>query len=223
MSHLQDIAKVASGLVMVVKESIKMAPKGRAGDIGGSAVEVLKVVAGTVTDLTGLTQGSVQDYQSHETLQQYQSHEAVYQQERELGRGGKPMQNFTNEESTSAPDARNVSYLHKPLHSLTSFGYRSPPSAQNRTQEVLSKVQEAVEQTVQESPIPKSLDHFSPVTPEALKNVGERISSSRMDNLPSTSGNFKGESSKSEQAMKAEQVLQAPHKGVGSYCKYYVI
>jgi hypothetical protein len=42
MSHLQDLRKVASGLAMVVKESMKMAPRFPPENVGGSAFEILK-------------------------------------------------------------------------------------------------------------------------------------------------------------------------------------
>lgn len=129
MSHLQDLGKVASGLAMVVKESMKRAP-----NVGNTALDVLKAVTGTVTDLTGLTQGRVKDVRDSD-----------------LGHRRK-------ETPTSA--AARESYL---LNTLDSLGPPRRPVSKNRTDEVLARVKEDILPSVAESPMSKPLENFTPV------------------------------------------------------------
>lgn len=89
MSHLQDLGKVASGLAMVVKESIKRAP-----NVSITPLDVLKAVTGTVTDFTGLTQGRVKDLGGHRKDQKPEI------------------------QTSAAPASSRESYLFKPLDSL---------------------------------------------------------------------------------------------------------
>jgi hypothetical protein len=66
VSHLQDLRKAASGLAMVVKESMKMAPRFPPQIVDGSTFKIFKAVMRTVTDLRGLMQGLVKELQNCE-------------------------------------------------------------------------------------------------------------------------------------------------------------
>jgi hypothetical protein len=192
MSHLQDLRKVASGLAMVVKESMKMAPRFPPENVGGSAFEILKAVTGTVTDLTGLTQGRVKELQNRELGRPREGEDGG------VGRaGGRAGSNV----STSAAASGRESYL---LNSLDSLG---PPrsrvtSASDRTDEVVSRVKEEILPSVAETPMSKPLQKFAPVD----SDCSDKPSPSRVLDR-------KDESKLDSEAIKAEQVLQASQKG----------
>lgn len=195
MSHLQDFSKVASGLAMVVKESLKTTPRLKTGDVGATAMEILKAVTGTVTDFTGLTQGRLvrqQDLQSHH--EEVSTHHQYYQQRHDTKSG-------TIDNSSRSDDLVEKSYLHKSLDSLGPR-MRSSASALGGTtsttsstgEEVLSKVQEKLHRTLPTTPMSKPLEKFV-------------STSSVPDSKPS------GDDRLEEAAIKAEQVLQSSDKG----------
>ena len=66
VSHLQDFKKVVLGLVMVVKKSMKMAPRFPPETVDNSIFEIFKAVMGTVTNLKGLMQGLLKELQNCE-------------------------------------------------------------------------------------------------------------------------------------------------------------
>jgi hypothetical protein len=198
MSHLQDFSKVASGLVMVVKESLKTTPRLKTGDVGGTAMDILKAVTGTVTDFTGLTQGRLvrqQDLQSHheEVSTQHQH----YQQRHDTTSG-------TIDKSSRSDGSVEKSYLHKSLDSLgprmrsssSASGGITSSTTSSTGEEVLSKVQEKLHGTLPKTPISKPLEKFVPVS-----------TSSVPDSKPSSDDRLE------ETAIKAEQVLQSSDKG----------
>ena len=197
MSHLQDFSKVASGLAMVVKESLKMTPRLKTGDVGGTTMDILKAVTGTVTDFTGLTKGRLvqqQDLQSHH--EGISSHHQYYQQRHDTTSG-------TIDKSSRSDDLVEKSYLHKSLDSLgprmrssssTSGGTTSTTSSTG--EEVLSKVQEKLHRTLPRTPMSKPLEKFVPVSTSAVP-----------DSKPSSDDRL------GEAAIKAEQVLQSSDKG----------
>lgn len=62
---MQDIAKVATGFGLVLKESVnRLVVK----DLGSSAMQILKKLTLTATDIAGLTRGRVQPHHSHEAI-----------------------------------------------------------------------------------------------------------------------------------------------------------
>lgn len=194
MSHLQDFSKVASGLAMVVKESLKTTPRLRTGDVGGTAMDILKAVTGTVTDFTGLTQGRVvqqQGLQSH--------HEGIsshHQQGHDTTCG-------TIDKSPRSDDLVGKSYLHKSLDSLgprmrSSSSSTSGGSTSSTGEEVLSKVEEKLHRPLPTTPMSKPLEKFVPVSTSSVPNSKP---SSDDDTLE-------------EAAIKAEeQALQSSDKG----------
>lgn len=192
MSHLHDLGKVASGLAMVVKESLKRAPRLRPDSV---AMDALKAVTGTVTDLTGLTQGRVKD---------------VVVPSRDLG--FRPSQGEDGTERASghvSTSGRGSSYL---LDTLDSLGpsHRSR-HASNRTDEVLSKVKKDVLPAVADTPLSKPLENFTSADSNCLdktqqspaKNVSVRVPDRKEENQVKLDG----------EAVKAEQVLQASRIG----------
>ena len=199
MSHLQDFSKVASGLVMVVKESLKTTPRLKAGDVGGTAMDILKAVTGTVTDFTGLTQGRLvrqQDLQSHH--EEVSTEHQFYQQRHDTTSG-------TIDKSSRSDGSVEQSYLHKSLDRLGPRMRSSSSSASGGTtsttssstgEEVLSKVQEKLHRNLPRTPISKPLEKFVPVS-----------TSSVPDSKPSSDDRLE------EAAIKAEQVLRSSDKG----------
>ena len=186
MSHLQDLGKVASGLAMVVKESMKMAPRLRPENVGGTAFDMIKAVTGTVTDLTGLTQGRVKELQSRELGHRRERDDRGVARARDRA------------ESHVSTSAAGESYL---LNTLDSLG---PPRsrASDRTDEVLPKVKEEILPSVPETPLSKPLQRFTSTDSDFLDKASPSRMSDRIE-----------ESKLDSQAIKAEQVLQASQKG----------
>lgn len=200
MSHLQELSKVASGLAMVVKESIKSAPTLRPGNVGGTAFDILKAVTGTVTDLTGLTQGRVKEVKNRESFHLHEK------QDREIA-GARDVSS-TNVPTSVAAGGRD-SYL---LNTLDSLGppRNRVPSASSRTEESLSLVNEQILPSVPETPLSKPLHNFTPVN----SNGSHKSPALGGAGIPMQVADRKQESSVDIQATKVEQVLQASHKGV---------
>ncbi|CAK9861939.1 unnamed protein product [Sphagnum jensenii] len=116
MSHLQDLAKVAHGLALVVRESIRMGSTMGTRE-STAAAQMLKSLAGTVTDLTGLTKGTIHNYYRDEEeaqLQQHQRQQKSIQEEVAGGPIGGPV-HWTETSSASS----SKSYLHRQLDSLS--------------------------------------------------------------------------------------------------------
>lgn len=201
MSHLQELSKVASGLAMVVKESIKSAPTLRPGNVGGTAFDILKAVTGTVTDLTGLTQGRVKEVKNRESFHLHEK------QDREIA-GARDVSS-TNVPTSVAAGGRD-SYL---LNTLDSLGppRNRVPSASSRTEESLSLVNEQILPSVPETPLSKPLHNFTPVN----SNGSHKSPALGGAGIPMQVADRKQESSVDIQATKVEQVLQASHKGSG--------
>lgn len=180
MSHLRDFGKVASGLAMVVKESVTMAPRLRLENVGGAAFDILRAVTGTVTDLTGLTLGRVKELQ--------RSDELGHRRERETRAG-------SSESTSSAAGSGRDSYL---LNTLDSLG---PPrsrlaSASDRTDEVLERVKEEILPVVAETPMSKPLEKFTSVDSDPFDNASpSRKEESKLDS----------QAIKAEQVLQASQ------------------
>lgn len=192
MSHLQDLGKVASGLAMVVKESIKRAPQWN--NVSNSAFDVLKAVTGTVTDLTGLTQGRVKELQNLGCRRR--------KKEESSGIGSRARDGTESHVSTSAAGgSRESSYL---LNTLDSLGPPRSRGVSDRTEEVLSKVKEDILPTVPETPLSKPLERFASVDANYLDKASPSAA------VPVRVLDQKEEEAKVDsEAIKAEQVLQA--------------
>ncbi|CAK9199013.1 unnamed protein product [Sphagnum troendelagicum] len=116
MSHLQDLAKVANGLALVVRESIRMGSTMGTRE-STAAAQMLKSLAGTVTDLTGLTKGTIHNYYRDEEEAQLQQHQRQQKSIQEEEAGG-PIGGSVHWTETSSASSRK-SYLHRQLDSLS--------------------------------------------------------------------------------------------------------
>ncbi|CAK9199094.1 unnamed protein product [Sphagnum jensenii] len=116
MSHLQDLAKVAHGLALVVRESIRMGSTMGTRE-STAAAQMLKSLAGTVTDLTGLTKGTIHNYYRDEEEAQLQQHQRQQKSIQEEEAGGPIGGSVHWTETSSASSSK--SYLHRQLDSLS--------------------------------------------------------------------------------------------------------
>ncbi|KAG0575782.1 hypothetical protein M758_5G032600 [Ceratodon purpureus] len=185
MSHLQDFGKVASGLAMVVKESMRRAPRLRPENVSGTALELLKAVTGTVTDLTGLTQGFVRELQNRELGHR--------------GAGEETRAGRSHVGGSAAASGREESYLVKPLDNLGPPRGSRESSASDRAEEVLTKVKEEILPGVGKSSMSKPLQEFTPVDSDCFEKAppSSRVLDPKLD----------------RQAIGAEQVLLGLQKG----------
>ncbi|CAM6037730.1 unnamed protein product [Sphagnum compactum] len=116
MSHLQDLAKVAHGLALVVRESIRMGSTMGTRE-STAAAQMLKSLAGTVTDLTGLTKGTIHNYYRDEEEAQLQQHQRQQKSRQEEEAGG-PIGGLAHFTETSSASS-SKSYLHRQLDNLS--------------------------------------------------------------------------------------------------------
>jgi hypothetical protein len=173
MSHLQDLAKVAHGLALVVRESIRMGSTMGTRE-STAAAQMLKSLAGTVTDLTGLTKGTIHNYYRDEEEPQLQQHQRQHKSIQEEEAGG-PIGGFVHCTETSSASS-SKSYLHRQLDSLSvmrSNNQEEPLVAAadeavgNNTTETASTSDAA---TVGKTPLSKPVGTFTPVSPQGSRN-----------------------------------------------------
>jgi len=173
MSHLQDLAKVAHGLALVVRESIRMGSTMGTRE-STAAAQMLKSLAGTVTDLTGLTKGTIHNYYRDEEEAQLQQHQRQQKSIQEEEAGGPIGGSVHWTETSSASSSK--SYLHRQLDSLSvmrSNNQEEPLVAAddeavgNNTTETVSTSDAA---TVGKTPLSKPVGSFTPVSPQGSRN-----------------------------------------------------
>lgn len=164
MSHLQDLAKVAHGLALVVRESIRMGSTMGTRE-STAAAQMLKSLAGTVTDLTGLTKGTIHNYYRDGEEAQLQQHQRQQKSIQEEEAGG-PIGGFVHCTETSSASS-SKSYLHRQLDSLSVMRNQEEPlvaaddeAVGNITTETVSTSDAA---TVGKTPLSKPVGSFTPV------------------------------------------------------------